>query len=189
MNTATPLADADASDLPSVPISFEVRDEASANWVVRRVHDARAYTEKVAAWAAVEIRRAENEERWLLQRFSQQLEDWAREALRAHRCSRRSLALPAGRVGFRPCPAQIAIAERHAAAEWCRRHLTDALKLRVEARGPSARSLRQMLLEPQLDLVIQEDVLVGELKKHFDATGELPPGTSVVEATDRFFIR
>ena len=65
----------------AAPEAFRVCDEASANWVVRRIAEARKYAEHVEAWAATELRRAEREERFLLERFGPQLEAWARERL------------------------------------------------------------------------------------------------------------
>ena len=60
-------------DLPDV---FVVSDERSANWVVRKIVEARRYAMHVEAWAAGEIRRAQREEQRLLDRFGLQLEQW-----------------------------------------------------------------------------------------------------------------
>ena len=62
------LVDLEALDQNSAsPNSdFEINDERGANWVVRKVIEARQYAEHVEQWAAAEITRAQAEERRLL---------------------------------------------------------------------------------------------------------------------------
>ena len=86
---------------PAVDEGFCVRDESSANWVIRKIAECRSYAERVTVWAAAEIRRAEKEEEFFLFRFGGQLERWASEEIRKLKGRRKSLNLPAGAVGFR----------------------------------------------------------------------------------------
>ncbi len=37
------------------PPAFEVHDAGSANWVVRKIVEARTYAKRIEAWAAAEI--------------------------------------------------------------------------------------------------------------------------------------
>src|SRR5688572_19943819 len=84
---------------PHVPQGFSIHDESSANWLVRKVVEARKYGERVQVWASAETRRAENEERYFLQRYGLQLQAWTREKLRGNGGRRRSIALPSGTIG------------------------------------------------------------------------------------------
>lgn len=173
----------------AVPERFEVRDGRTANWVVRKVVEARAYAGRVEAWAAAEVRRVRREEQWLLRHFGGQLQGWveAQLAVRGGRC--RSLRLPGGQVGFRSTPATVMIADQHVLAAWCREHLPHAYGLRVASRGEAAHLLRDMIGESRQGLAVREEVFVSEVKKHLDVTGELPPGAAVMEPRQRFFIK
>jgi hypothetical protein len=85
MNEAVvPFENEDGELAEQVPERFAVRDEASANWVVRRVVEARTYAERVKAWAEREQRRARREERFFLHRFGAELDRWLKEIGRAH---------------------------------------------------------------------------------------------------------
>jgi hypothetical protein len=147
--------------------TFAVTDASSANWVVRRVVEARRYADHVRAWAAAELRRAEQEERWLLGRYGAQLEAWARGRIVRHHggaLRRKHVALPAGSVGLRRCPPHVAIADEARALAWCRANL------------PQAVQVRQLLSK-------------AELLRHVSASGEVPDGTAVVEGGERFYIK
>lgn len=97
------MDDADAPEpiAPAVPEGFGVQNASSANWVVRKIAECRAYGTHVRTWAAAEIRRAEHEERFFFMRYGAQMEAWAREYLRISNGGRRSIPLPSGTIGFR----------------------------------------------------------------------------------------
>src|SRR5262245_39432301 len=78
--------------------SFSVHDSASANWVLRKINEARAYSLHVEQWARAELRRAEREEAFLLHRFGDQLESWVRSQIAQRHDGRKSIFLPAGCV-------------------------------------------------------------------------------------------
>ena len=59
----------EVASAPDVPDAFAVDDASSANWLVRKVVESRNYAEHVKEWAALELRRAEREERFFLERF------------------------------------------------------------------------------------------------------------------------
>src|SRR5579862_4239911 len=74
-------AEVDLEVLKLVPKRFEVCDEGSANWLVRRIISSRHYEERVKAWAEQERRRAQREETVLLFLFGRQLERWSKSAI------------------------------------------------------------------------------------------------------------
>ena len=172
-----------------VPDQFAVSDETTANWVVRKVVEARAYAERVEAWAAAEVRRTRHEEQWFLTRYGGQLEHWVRQELSDRGSRARSVKLPAGQLGFRSVPASFRTVEIAVLAGWCRQHLPEALRVRLVAQGRSAATLRTLLADRDLELEVEDGVIAAEVKNHVETTGELPPGMVAVAAEERFFIR
>jgi phage host-nuclease inhibitor protein Gam len=148
----------------AAPEAFRVCDEATANWVVRRVMEARKYAERVEAWAATELGRAEREERFLLERYGRQLEAWARQRLAEGRARGKSVRLPAGTIGFRATSPHLSIQDASALLRWCRSHLPLAIRTR-------------------------EHVLKSAVQEHVRSTGECPQGAAVVAGGERFFVR
>jgi phage host-nuclease inhibitor protein Gam len=148
----------------AAPEAFRVCDEASANWVIRRIVEARKYAERVEAWAATEVRRAEREERFLLERYGRQLEAWARQRLAEGRARGKSVRLPAGTIGFRATPPHLAVTDEPTLLRWCKSYLPLAIRVR-------------------------EHVLKGAVQEHVRSTGECPQGAAVVADGERFFVR
>lgn len=148
---------------PYVPEAFCVSDDRSANWIVRRVTQARRYRTRVEEWAAAEIRRAEHEEAFFLTRYGNQLEVWLRATL-ATTPRRRSVALPAGVVGLRARVARIVVIDESSLINWCQKVRPDAIKTNLT-------------------------VLKTVLQQHLQTTGEVPPGVELGEGGERFFIR
>ncbi len=150
---------------PSVPETFCVRDAESANWLVRRILEARAYAERVAAWAERERRRAQREEEFFLARFGPQLRTFAAREIAKSGGRRKSLNLPSGRIGFRAVPAKIVIEDEIRVIEWARVHCPDAVQ-KVES------------------------IAKAVLDQHVASTGEIPPsGVRVEEAGERFYLK
>jgi hypothetical protein len=149
---------------PPVPEAFAVRDAATANWLVRKVVEARAYARRVAAWAECEVRRAQRDEQRLLGRYGGQLEDWVRRRLKEENGRRKSVSLPAGTVGFRAEPPRLVVHDEKELLRWCRAHL------------PSA-------------VATVERVLRGTVREHVAATGELPQGAEVAHGGEKFFVK
>lgn len=179
-------------DAPSVEVdpAFAVRDAATANWVVRKVAEARRYAASAEAWAAAEVSRADREERFFLTRFGPDLEAWVRSELSRLGGRRRSLDLPAGRAGFRAVPPALVVTDETLLLPWCRGHLPAALRLRVDARGKAALLLGRLLAgSGHLDLDLTESASVAEVRRHLEGTGELPPGTDVGSPVERFYVR
>jgi hypothetical protein len=174
-------------ELPA-PEEFRVRDERTANWLVRKIVDARAYADRVESWAAAEIRRAQHEERWLLDRYGSQLRDWLETELAARGGRRRSVKLPAGKVGLRTRPPTLVTTDDVALMHWCRRHLPEALRMRIDARGQAADLLDSVIRERGMDLHCRQEVMLTQVRKVLEATGELPPGTELTERQEQLYI-
>jgi len=156
------LAEADHFTPPEMPEAFEVRDSSSANWLVRKILEARAYAASVKEWAALEIRRAEREEKFLIDHYGHQLESWARQQINGSR--RKSIKLPAGAVGFRTESTKLDTLDEDKLVKWCRRSLPAALQ-------------------------IQTHVLKSVIKEHLEKTGECPDGAEIGGGGQRFYIR
>jgi hypothetical protein len=144
------------------PETFSVHDDASANWVLRKVVEARAYAKRVKAWADSELKRAASEEEFFLRMYGRQLEDWARSQIKSRR--RKSLRLPAGTIGFRIAPISLQVRDEQKLIAWCRSALPEALK-------------------------IQTHVLKQQVKEHVVSTGECPDGAEVVSGGEKFYVR
>ena len=172
-----------------VPNQFAVTDESSANWVCRKVTEARAYADRVKEWAERELRRAAQEEAWLTRRFGGELEQWVRGELASRGGKARSVRLPAAQVGFRTIPMSFGKIDTPALLPWCRRHLPEALRLRVDSKGHPASLLAALLDAHGLDVSTEHGVVVSEVQRHITDTGEIPPGTTVTRGSEKFFIR
>lgn len=144
------------------PETFAVDDAASANWVVRKIIEARAYAKHVKTWAEAEQRRAEREEQFFYHRYGQQLERWVREQL--ERSRRKSVKLPAGTAGFRVEPPRLEVRDEQKLIGWCRRSLPEAIR-------------------------VQTQVLKSLVKDHVRRTGECPDGAEVGGGNRRFYVR
>lgn len=142
---------------------FTVHDAASANWVIRKIVEARTYAERVKAWAESEQRRARREEDFLLRRFGLELEAWARRQIACHHDGRRSVSLPAGSIGFRAEPTRLSVADDKRLLAWCRTHLPLAIR-------------------------VIETVPKTPLMEHIKLTGEVPDGAELQGGGERFCI-
>ncbi len=144
------------------PESFAVTDAVSANWVVRKIIEARAYAKHVKEWAEGELRRAEREEEFFLHAYGRQLEDWARAEIAKGR--RKSVKLPAGTLGFRTDPPKLDVMDETMLIAWCKQSLPTALR-------------------------IETHIFKQHVKDHFTITGECPDGASISGGGQRFYVR
>ena len=161
MSTDMQTADSDAPI--EVPEVFYVHDAATANWVVRKVVEARQYAKRVQAWADAELRRARREEEFFLYRFGGQLEQWVRAELAKQR-GRKSICLPAGQIGFRLRPARLDISDEKGLLIWCDENLPTAV-------------------------VIRESVSKTVLMEYVEKTGEIPTGTVLSGGSEHFYVK
>lgn len=152
-----------APESTDVDDGFHVTDGQTANWVVRKIGEARQYAERVQVWAEAEFRRAKREEESLLFRFGQELEQWTRSRLAAER-GRKSVALPAGRVGFRAERPRLVVQNENLVLTWCKNNLTHAV-------------------------VVSEKLSKRRVIEHVEQTGDCPEGMAFLAGGDRFFVK
>jgi hypothetical protein len=158
-------AEVDVEVLRVVPKQFAITDEKSANWLVRKIINAREYGLSVKAWADREKRRAEREEMTLLFLFGRQIEAWTKDQIEKLNGRRKSISLPAGTVAIRSENPKLVIDDEDAVLGWVRENLPQAL-------------------------LTQEKVMKSVLNAHFEATGEVPDaGVHVEPARETFSIR
>lgn len=143
---------------------FVVRDEATANWVVRKIAETRAHAERVRAYAERELKRAARKEEFFLKQYGPELEDWARQALAQQKGPLKRIRLPDGSVGYRAVGMRLRIIDDKALLNWCRTYL------------PSA-------------IASSERVLKTPVDEYVTKTGELPPGAEIDPRGERFFIK
>ena len=161
---ASPVSDGSEVD-PTVPAKFCIHDDASANWLVRKIVEARAYAKRCADWCAGEQARAHHDEEFLLYRFGEQLTEHARRRILENGGRQKSLKLPAGTIGFRLEGTKLLVDDEAAVVEWARRN-KPALITHIERLSKSA-----------LNELVEE-------------TGEVPDvGVRIEPAREKFYIR
>lgn len=134
---------------PVVPEAFRVKDEDSANWVLRHINEAKARAARAKAFAAKEQERAKREEDFFVRRFGPELEAWAKQNLPA---KKKSISLPAGTVGFRKQAEHLAVDDDAALLAWAKQ------------------------AHPELVVTtVKEVVDKGDLQRLFKTKGEVPP--------------
>jgi hypothetical protein len=149
---------------PVVEPGFRVTNEAAASWVVRHVVAARDRAERAKAWAAREVAQAERDEAFFMARFGGELEDWLRSVLDT---KRKSIDLPAGRVGVRTSPARLVVTDEEKALAWARSH------------QPSA-----VVAVPASEHLSRQDLILK-----FKQTGEIPDGADLQPVSASLYIR
>ncbi|MFA9478032.1 host-nuclease inhibitor Gam family protein [Phycisphaerales bacterium AB-hyl4] len=147
-----------------LPEQFEVRDDDSANWVLRKIVEARQYAQRVTTWAEQEKKRAEHQEAFFWNRFGMQLRRWTQRQIAERGGKRKSLDLPAGRVGFRAGKEKLVVCDETAAIAWADTHCPQAIQAK-----------------PRL--------LISELQQHLNDTGEVPEGVTVQPAGESFYVK
>jgi hypothetical protein len=155
----------DQEVIAAMPVPFEINSAERANWLVRKIIDARCYAKKVTEWAEQEHRRAASEERALLHLFGRQLESWAVQEIALKGGRRKSVCLPAGTVGFRETGAKLVIDDEAIVIEWAKQHAPEAVITSVR------------LSKSTLDALLHSTGVVPEVGAH------------VEPARNRFFVR
>jgi hypothetical protein len=175
--------------VPRAGDAFVVADETSANWVVRKIQDARIYAERVAAWADLERRRAGREETYFLMRFGRQLEDWTRMRLDQQVGKRKSIHLPAGTLGFRKQLPRLNVIDETTFLQWARENLPEAIRVTVTASGREAAQLREWQRIRCPSAQIEETVAKSIVNPSAFGTGEVPGGTEWLQPADKFYVK
>lgn len=155
----------DSSEDPALPEKFQVHDDATANWVIRKILESRAYAKNCAEWCEREQARAKREEEFFLFRYGQQLLNYARQKIATAGGGRKSVALPAGTVGFRSDPVKLVVDDEDAVISWAKER-NPALISTIEKLSKSA------------------------LNEHLEKTGEIPgAGAHLEPAREKFYVK
>jgi hypothetical protein len=182
-------SDANAGSTLVLPEAFRIQDEKSANWLVRKILESRAYALRVEAWAAKEIVRTQRREKFLLERYGRQLERWVAHQLHTSGAKSKFISLPAGRVGFRRQRSGLNVKDEQALIDWCGAHLPEALQISVKTAGPDAARLQELVSSNRLDCESKQRVSKEQLRQHVQATGECPDGVEPVGAFEKLYIK
>jgi hypothetical protein len=150
---------------PLVPGQFSVRDDATANWLLRKIIEARAYAARCAAWAEKEKRRALRDEEFFWMRYGPQLRAYVQQKIVDGGGRRKSFQFPAGTVGFRTEPSRLVVDDDAAVIAWAKEHY------------------------PELVVTI-EKLSKSALNSHVETTGEMPDaGVHIEPEHERFYVR
>jgi hypothetical protein len=168
---------------------FVIDSDEAANWLVRRVVESRAYGYRVQRWAERETGRAERDEAFFLGQYGRQLRSWLDQCLAAAGGRRRSVDLPAGRVGLRKRSLRVEVTDTQKAAAWCSQNAPHAAELRIRVCGPVAFEMAEQvaLLWPEASL--HWSIGRSDLAKHLKTSGEVPEGTRIGEPSDELYVR
>ena len=188
-NSTAPISSNHREPTPSNErVQFSVHDEATANWFVRKVKEARAYATHVKSWAEQELRHARRDEKVLWARFGPQLHAWLKRKC-DESASRRSMKLPAGTAALRSEPAKVVVECEQEIIDWCEQHLPEALAVTVVSKGIEALRIKSWIREAQIEADITTSVLKCPINNHFRFSGELPTGASLLPAHDALHIK
>lgn len=150
---------------PVIPERFHIHDDATANWLVRKIVEARAYAKRCEDWCAREKARTQRDEEFLFFRFGQQLSDHAQKLIIEQGGRRKSVSLPAGTIGFRHEGPKILVDDESLVITWAKQHKPELVST-VERLSKSA------------------------LNQYVEDTGDVPDvGIRIEPAREKFFIR
>ena len=101
---------------------FHVDSDETANWVVRKIVEARAYAKRCADWCVTEQARAQRTEEFFIWRFGAELRRWLDQRLAERGGRTRSVNLPGGKVGLRRVGPLLVIEDEMSVLEWVKVH-------------------------------------------------------------------
>jgi len=149
----------------AVPDQFQVNSDDAANWVIKRIVEARNYCRKCDEWCEREKARAKRTEEFFLYRFQSQLSEWVRIKILEQGGRKKSVNVPAGTAGFRREPSKIIVDDETSVLAWCKLHRPDLITY-VEKLSKSG------------------------LNEHVETTGELPEtGVHIESEKEKFYVR
>lgn len=111
-----------------VPSDFRAHNRATINWVVRKIVEARHYTQRIAEFSEAETQRARREEEFFLYRFGPQMRHWLEQELAQRGGRSKSILLPAGRLGLRHSGPKIEVLDQATVLAWAKVNCPDAIK-------------------------------------------------------------
>ena len=124
-----------------------------------------------------------------MRRFSGELEAWLRAELQRRGGRRRSVNLPGGTIELRLHPERLGVIDEREVLAWSLVHLRQAVHVSVETSGGVAARLLEWARQHGSEVCVRQKVLHEPLAQHFSTTGEIPPGTGLLPAEDRFFVK
>jgi hypothetical protein len=182
-------ADKDTQSVMITSDGFRVADENTANWLVRKILEARAYAVHVEEWAAAEKQRAKRDEQRLLLRFGPELEQWLRTEIQTRGNRSKSVALPAGRISLRRVNGRMVIADEAVAMQWAKDHLVDAVKINISVTGSAALHFADCCKTLLGSNAGTFQVIKSVLAEHIARTGEIPDGVNLESSQEHLLIR
>jgi hypothetical protein len=150
--------------LPEPADRFHIDSDEKANWLVKKIVGTYVIEERAQQWSEKEKRRACREREFFLHRFGAELEAWLQQKLQEENGRRKSVAPPAGLVGYRTEPSRLQVIDEAKLLDWCRRVLPDAVK-------------------------VSETVLRSAVADHVRTTGECPDGAELAGGGQRFYVK
>ena len=154
-----------ASENVEVDPAFHVVNEQCANWVIRHVVQAREQASKAKAWAERECDQAERTEAFFMNRFGDELRAWLKTDLADS--DRKSVDLPAGRVGTKKAPAKLVWLDDAKLLAWARKNLPAAV-----------------VVVPATEHVSKSELIIK-----WKANGEIPDGADVQPSKDELYVK
>lgn len=149
---------------PQVEEAFHVHNDDTANWVIRKITEARAYASRCEEWAERECRRAVRDEEFFLCRYGAQLRAYLEQKLAEQGGKRKSVSLPAGSLGYRTQAAKLVLDDESSVMTWAKEHCPGSIE-------------------------ILERLSKTVLNAHFEKTGELPSGSHIEPTFEKLYVK
>ena len=162
-----PVEDGHAPELETRP-EFHITDEASANWLLRKLANIEAEKKRVTANAAAIVAQLDSDADRLLHVYGSELQAWTRAELARKGNRRKSLPLLQGTCQFRTVPAGVRLADLPAALSYAKNAVPHAVHTSVT-----------------LDTVKYRSVALTALATN----GEVLPGMQRTEERESFSVK
>ena len=182
-----------AGEIPEEQIreTFRVTDEASANWVMRKINEQVNRIDDAERFAAGEAESANRIITWFMLRFGPEMEEFAKRQLVDGK--KKSIKLPAGKMGFRTQPDAVQPEDLDDYMTWVKGNLPDALSVMAKAdvsklQVVDVEKITEVLESYGIKLNFDELISKSAVNEHFKSTGEVPDGCAYIPAREKFYI-
>jgi hypothetical protein len=171
---------------------FHITDDKSAEWVLRKIAECDAHTERTKAWAEEITQHNEKRKQRLLERFGVELEAYAQERLKDAKT--RSFKLPSGKLGFRSTTPQLVVRDENVYSKWVETNLPSALRLELEADVSKLSRDQLWNVKTSLDsmgvlVCVESTPIKSVVNDYFKESGIVPDGCDFVPAEDKFYVK
>jgi len=140
---------------------FHITSEDKADWVIKKITGVDDEIDRLEEQHRRRVKQLENEKQFFKERFGKELKAFVRANLDGRK---KSIDFVHGRAGFRKSRETIEIVDKEANLDWAKENCPDAL-----------REKEWTIKTPQIKLMKE--------------TGEMPDGTALKPAKDRFFVK